>query len=65
MCIRDRGDWFDSCLGYSIQQLPLAEDHTLLVYSQENPAAFYGSIECATSQYRWLAVSPEMCIRDR
>ena len=51
----EQGDWFDSCLGYSIQQLPLAEDHTLLVYSQENPAAFYGSIECATSQYRWLA----------
>lgn len=51
----EQGDWFDSCLGYSIQHLPLAEDHTLLVYSQENPAAFYGSIECATSQYRWLA----------
>ena len=51
----EQGDWFDSCLGYSIQHLPLAEDHTLLVYSRENPAAFYGSIECATSQYRWLA----------
>ena len=51
----EQGDWFDSRLGYSIQHLPLAEDHTLLVYSQENPAAFYGSIECATSQYRWLA----------
>lgn len=34
----EQGDWFDSCLGYSIQHLPLAEDHTLLVYSQENPA---------------------------
>ena len=38
----EQGDWFDSCLGHSIQKLPLT-DHMLLVYSQENPAEHYAA----------------------
>ena len=53
--LQAQGDWFDSCLGYTIEGRSLENEHTLLMYSQENPAEYYGGIECATSQYRWLA----------
>ena len=42
--LREQGDWFDSCFGYTKEDIALPENHCLLVWSAENPAAFYTAI---------------------
>ncbi|MGN0980950.1 MAG: right-handed parallel beta-helix repeat-containing protein [Candidatus Avoscillospira sp.] len=53
--LKEQGDWFDSCFGYTNREVPLPADHRLLVCSRCNPGWLYRSIECATAQNTYLA----------
>lgn len=49
-----QGDFWDNCFGYSNKNLE-CQNHTLLLYSEENPAKHYGHIECVLRVNRQLA----------
>lgn len=52
--ITEQGDFWDNCFGFSNAQKE-CENHTLLLYSKENPAIYYGHIECVLRVNRQLA----------
>lgn len=52
--LTEQGDFWDNCFGYSNKNLE-CENHTLLVYSKENPAVYYKHTECVLRVNRQLA----------
>lgn len=53
--LQQQGDWFDSCFGYTNQEMPVDAHHGLYLCSEDNPGKVYAHIEAATCQNRWLA----------
>ena len=53
--LREQGDFYDECFGYSSKRQSIPEKHKIYLYSEGNPASVYKSIECATFGARNLA----------
>ena len=43
--LKNQGDFYDECLGFKINGKPIYENHKVYVYSHENPAKAYKSLE--------------------
>ncbi len=56
--LNEQGDFWDSCFGLDEEKNEneeAYENHITLLYSKENPAHYYKSIECVTRDSRYLA----------
>lgn len=56
--LQEQGDFWDSCFGLdevNPENKAAYENHITLLYSKENPANYYKSIECITRYSRYLA----------
>lgn len=55
--LKEQGDFYDECFGYSENKKTVPEKHKVYLYSKINPALIYTSIECVTFNARRLANS--------
>ena len=60
--LKQAGDWWDSAFG---RDIALGDEHTVLLYCEQNPALEYSHIECVLRVHRSLAnTGHDMVIQD-